>query len=51
MYWQVQVMVTLCDSFHALMRIKLEDKSKLVNFASPSPMVHTDPVTRGGLNI
>ena len=38
-YWQIQVRVTLCDSFHTSIRIKLQDKTKLANFARSSPVV------------
>ena len=37
MYWQVHVRVSLCDLFYALMHRKLQDKTKLENFARPSP--------------
>ena len=47
--WQVQVRVTLCDSFYTSIRIKLQDTTKLANFARPSPAVQIDPVTREGL--
>ena len=36
LYWQVQVRITLCNSFHALIRIELQDKTKLVNSDSLS---------------
>ena len=38
-YWQVQIRVTLCDSFHTSIRIKLQDKTNLANLARPSPVV------------
>ena len=38
-HWHVQVRVTLCNSFHTSMRIKLQDKTNLANFARPSPAV------------
>ena len=38
-HWQAQVRVNLCDSFHTSIRIKLQDKTKLANFARPSPAV------------
>ena len=31
-YWQVQVKVTLCESFHTSIRIRLQDKTKLGEF-------------------
>ena len=38
-YWQVQLKVISCDSFHTSMRIKVQNKTRLANFARPSPAV------------
>ena len=35
MYLKVQMRVTICDSFHALMRIESQNKTKSVNVAWP----------------
>ena len=49
MYLQVQVRVTSFDSSNALMCIiKLQDKTKFLNFTRPSAVL-TDPVTQEGL--